>query len=191
MHRREILRAAAAAAALSLLPREAEAAWRRATASHDMATAAPPAAAGPFSEAQRTTVLTVANAIIPRTDTPGANDVNVIGWIEVVTSDYYAAAERTLFLEQLDAIDALARQLTGTPMGRLASADLARVMDALDQPADRSSPAARGYLRLKGLVVHAYFTSERVQKDVLRTQIMPGRYDGAANMPTRGGGRDE
>ena len=28
--------------------------------------------------------------------------------------------------------------------------------------------------RLKGLVVHGYFTSERVQKDVLKTVIMPG-----------------
>jgi hypothetical protein len=62
---------------------------------------------------------------------------------------------------------------------------------ALDAPADRTAPAARGYSRLKGLVVHGYFTSERVQKDVLKTQIMPGHFNGAADMPTKGAGRDE
>jgi hypothetical protein len=44
---------------------------------------------------------------------------------------------------------------------------------------------------VKGLVIHGYFTSERVQRDVLKTEIMPGRFDGAADMPARNGGRDE
>jgi len=42
---------------------------------------------------------------------------------------------------------------------------------------------ARAYSRLKALVVHGYFTSERVQKDVLRAVIVPGNFDGAAPMP--------
>jgi hypothetical protein len=40
-------------------------------------------------------------------------------------------------------------------------------------------------------VIHGYFTSEPVQRNVLRTEIMPGRFDGAADMPKRNGGRDE
>ena len=54
-----------------------------------------------------------------------------------------------------------------------------------------TAPAVRGYSRVKGLVIHGYFTSERVQRDVLKTEIMPGRFDGAADMPARNGGRDE
>jgi hypothetical protein len=36
---------------------------------------------------------------------------------------------------------------------------------------------------LKGLIIHGYFTSEAVMKRVLHTEIMPGRFDGAAPIP--------
>ena len=63
---------------------------------------------------------------------------------------------------------------------------------ALDAPTDRTTAAVRGYQRAKGLVIHGYFTSERVQKDVLKTEIMPGRFVGDAPLPVRpGAGRDE
>ncbi len=190
MHRRDLLRAAAAAAALSLVPHEAQAQAAAAWARLDAPLPSTPAIAG-LTETQRAIVRTVADAIIPRTDTPSANDVNVLGWIEVVAADYYTDAERTALLSGLDAMDALAQQLVGQSLAGLTGANLAKVMDALDAPADRTTVAARGYSRLKGLVVHGYFTSERVQKDVLKTQIMPGVFDGAAAMPTKGAGRDE
>lgn len=190
MLRRDLLRAAAAAAALSLVPQEAHA---QATAAWSRLLAVPggDAPLAVLTDAQRAVVRTVADAIIPRTDTPSANDVNVLGWIEVIVADYYNDTERSALLTGLDAMDALSVQLTSRGLAGLTGADLAKVMDALDAPADRTTPAARGYSRLKGLVVHGYFTSERVQKDVLKTQIMPGHFDGAANMPTKGAGRDE
>lgn len=181
MHRRDILRAAAAAAALSLLPSQAQAAWAHALA-------APQSTLTPL---QRGVITTVADALIPRTDTPGANDVDVLAWIEVIVASYYTPADRALLLTGLDAMDADARALTGSSLSGLTGEPLTRVMNAFDGATDRTTPAVRGYGRLKGLVVHAYFTSERVQKDVLKTQIMPGRYDGAADMPTKGAGRDE
>jgi hypothetical protein len=190
MERRDFLRAAAAAAALSLLPHEAEAQAARAWAT----LTAPGASLAPataLSELHRAIIRTVADAIIPRTDSPGANDVNILGWIEVVAQDYYSDTERSALTTGLDAMDALSRQLTQQSLAGLTGAPLAQVMDALDTPADRAAPAARGYSRLKGLVIHGYFTSERVQKDVLKTQIMPGHFNGAADMPTKGAGRDE
>jgi hypothetical protein len=32
-------------------------------------------------------------------------------------------------------------------------------------------------------VIHGYFTSERVAKDVLHVQVMPGHFDGSMPMP--------
>lgn len=187
MHRRDLLRAAAAAAALSLLPRQAEAAWTRAL---DTLAAGGPAT-GPLTEAQRATVAAIADAIIPRTDTPGAIDVEVPAWVEVVVADHYDDTQRAAFLASLDAIDALSRERTGQPVAALRGEALATVMNALDVPADRTTPAARGYARLKGLVVHGYFTSRVVQQEVLQVQVIPGRYDGDAPMPARGAARDE
>jgi hypothetical protein len=187
MDRRALLRTAAAAAALSLLPRQAEAAWTRALGA--LTSGVP--ARGPLTDAQRATVAAIADAILPRTDTPGALDVEVPAWIEVVVADHYDDAQRTAFLAGLDAIDALARERTAQPMAALRGDALATVMTALDTPADRTTPAARGYARLKGLVVHGYFTSRAVQQDVLQVQVIPGRFDGDAPMPARGAARDE
>jgi hypothetical protein len=181
MQRRELLKAAATAAALTLLPRDARAAWGKALA-------AQPALLNP---SQRATRAALADAIIPRTDTPSATDVGVPAWIDVIAADYYTDADRRALTTGLDAIDAQARAIAGQPFAAISGDTLALVMTALDTPYDRNAPAARGYSRVKGLVIHGYFTSERVQRDVLKTEIMPGRFDGAADMPARNGGRDE
>ena len=186
MHRRELLRAAAAAAALSLLPGEAHAAWSR------VANKSSQQPATSLTAAQRATLGALADAIIPRTDTPSATDVGVLAWIDVIIADYYTSDDRALLLTGLDAIDAMARQGAGQPFSALTGAPLVAIMTALDVPSDRTLPAVRGYQRAKGLVIHGYFTSERVQKDVLKNEIMPGRFVGDAPMPARSGaGRDE
>ncbi|WP_411280206.1 gluconate 2-dehydrogenase subunit 3 family protein [Gemmatimonas sp.] len=186
MQRRELLTVAAAAAALTLLPSEARAAWTKAvTPERDQRVPAV------LTAAQRATVAALADAIIPRTDTPSATDVGVLAWIDVIAADYYTDVDRRALTTGLDAIDAQARAIAGQPLSTVTGETLTLVMNALDSPYDRNTPAARGYSRVKGLVIHGYFTSERVQRDVLKTDIMPGRFDGAADMPARSGGRDE
>ncbi len=186
MQRRELLKVAAAAAALTLIPGEAQAAWSKAARlTRDSG------AQDTLTSTQRATLAALADAIIPRTDTPSATDVGVLAWIDVIVADYYTEADRRALTTGLDAIDAQARAIAGQPMSAVTGDTLALVMNALDTPYDRNAPAARGYARVKGLVIHGYFTSERIQRDVLKTEIMPGRFDGAADMPARNGGRDE
>ena len=43
-------------------------------------------------------VASLADAIIPRTDTPSATDVNVTAFIDVIVAEYYGDEERTAFL---------------------------------------------------------------------------------------------
>ncbi|WP_373068147.1 gluconate 2-dehydrogenase subunit 3 family protein [Gemmatimonas sp.] len=188
MQRRELLKIAAAAAALTLLPGEARAAWSKAAMSARAPDARQPAT---LTAIQRATLAALADAIIPRTDTPSAIDVGVLAWIDVIVADYYTDADRRALSTGLDAIEAQAQAISGQSLSVLTGDTFTLVMNALDTPYDRNAPAARGYSRVKGLVVHGYFTSERVQRDVLKTDIMPGRFDGAANMPARNGGRDE
>jgi gluconate 2-dehydrogenase gamma chain len=176
--RRDLFRAMGAAAALSIVPRDAVAAW-----THVAAGQRPP---GSLTDAQLALVAAAGDAILPRTDTPGATDVGVPAWVEVIVAEYYTAAERASFLAGLDAMDAMAKQANGVAFAALPADARDAIMRALDQPADRQAPESRSYARLKGLVVHGYFTSERVQKEVLKVEIMPGRFDGAAPMRRAG-----
>jgi gluconate 2-dehydrogenase gamma chain len=175
MERRDLLRAVGAATALALLPHDTVAAWARVASGlrpHDGLT-----------DAQLALVGAMADTIIPRTDTPSATDVGVPAFVDVVVTENYGDAERATFLAGLDAIDAQAKNAGGAPFVDLAPAARAAAIDAIESASDRRSEPARTYWRLKGLIVHGYFTSEPVMKNVLKVEIMPGKFDGAAPMP--------
>lgn len=172
MERRDLLRALASAAALSLLPSErALAAWSRVTAGLSPTNG--------LSDTQMALVRAVADTILPRTDTPSATDVGVHQFVNVIVSEYAADEERTAFLAGLDAMDARARSESNAPFADLAPDARGKMIGALET-GPRDTGPARTYWRLKGLVVHGYFTSEPVMKNVLKTVVMPGHFEGAA-----------
>jgi glucoside 3-dehydrogenase (cytochrome c) hitch-hiker subunit len=175
--RRDLLRAAGAATALAVLPRNAEAAWGRVLAGYQTPNG--------LTATQRALVLGLADTIIPRSDTPSASDVGVVDWVNLIVAEYYGDDVRAPFIAGLDAIDAQVRTSRGRAFGELEGAAQQEVVVALDAPADRRTLEARAYSRLKSLVVHGYFTSERVQRDVLRSQMFHERFQGAADHPAR------
>jgi hypothetical protein len=181
MERRDLLRALGAAAAFTLVPRTAQAAWE---------TVASSAGAAPrvLTDYRSDLVAALADAIIPRTDTPSATDVGVTAFVDVVVAEYYSDEDRAVFLSGIDLIGARLRRGDATSFAGLSAESQKTLLDSLDQPVDRQAPDARAWMKLKGLVVHGYFTSERVQKDVLKTVIMPGRFDGNAPIKAASGG---
>lgn len=153
MKRREALRALGATTALALFPHEAIAAWKR------VASGLKPA--NSLSDAQLAKVGAIADVILPRTDTPSATDVRVPDFVNVIVSENYTDAERDAFAAGLDQLDPA-------------------TIEQIEAATDHRAEPQRTYWRLKGLIVHGYFTSERVMKDVLKVEIMPGKFDGAA-----------
>lgn len=177
MKRRDLLRAAGATTVLAVWPRNAEAAWARVLAGYQTP--------GGLTPQQRALVTGIADTILPRSDTPGASDVGVVDWVNLIVAEYYADDVRAGFIQGLDTIDAQVRASNGKPFSEL-SADLQQqVVAALDAPVDRRTVEARAFSRLKSLVIHGYFTSERVQRDVLRSQMFHERFQGAADHPVR------
>ena len=172
MKRRDLLKALGATGALALLPREALAAWAR------VASSVRPAPG--LTEAQLALINSIADTIMPRTDTPGAADVNVAAFVDVIVSENYSDADRTTFLTGLDAIDADAKANGGAGFLDLAPAARGAAIERIEAGGDPRSEPQRTYWRLKALVVHGYFTSEPVMKDVLKVQVMPGAFDGSA-----------
>jgi gluconate 2-dehydrogenase gamma chain len=172
MERRELLRVLASTAALSLLPSEkALAVWSR------VAAGASPT--NGLSDAQMALVRAAADTIIPRTDTPGATDVGVHQFVNVIVSEHAKDDERAALLAGLDAIDARATSQSGVVFSKLDAEARGKLIEVLETGSREAEPA-RSWWRLKGLVVHGYFTSEPVMKDVLKTVVMPGRFEGAA-----------
>ena len=175
MDRRELLRALGAAGALALLPNQTTEAWARVAAGWRVT--------GGLTDAQLALVGAVADTILPRTSSPSATDVGVPAFIDVVVAENYTDDERTAFMSGLDQIDARVRSATNRSFADLDGDSRAASIGSIESTADRRTEPMRTYWRLKGLILHGYFTSEAVMKRVLHTEIMPGRFDGAAPMP--------
>jgi hypothetical protein len=179
MERRDLLRALGAATALSFLPVPAEAAeaWTRALSGLRVADG--------LTEAQLALVGAIGDTILPRTDSPSATDVKVPAFVNVMVADNYSDTERSAFIAGLDAIDAHVKSRGGGAFGELDQAGRGAAIESIEGLTDRRSEPARSYWRLKDLVIYGYFTSEAVMKNVLKVEVMPGKFEGAAPMPTR------
>jgi hypothetical protein len=147
---------------------------------------------------QNETVVTIAEMIIPATDTPGATAAKVNEFIDLGLSDWFDANERKRFLDGLAAFDERSRKrftkdfTTSTPDQRtelleLLDAEVAGLRDAGRQGARREPTPAQGFFRMmKRLTLLGYFTSEVGVTEELHNPIIPGRYDGCV-MLDRGG----
>jgi gluconate 2-dehydrogenase gamma chain len=93
-----------------------------------------------MTESQREQVATIAEHIIPETDTPGARGVGVDRFIDEMLARYYPEPERELFLAGLESVDERAREAHGEAFLEC-EPDQQR---ALLVELDRESFAARG-----------------------------------------------
>ena len=179
MHRRQLLQTLGASAALTFIPGEARAAWAR------VASGLRPASG--LTDAHLALIRAIADTILPRTDTPSASDVGVHRFVDVIVSENYDDNDRVAFVAGLEKIDATTMLDTGRVFHDLGAQERAKALDALEAGQHNLEPN-RTYWRLKGLVIHGYFTSEPVMKDVLKHQVMPGQFLGDAPMmqPSRG-----
>src|SRR5690606_15573949 len=128
------------AAALPTLARAAGAPGDWTARAHASAAAAPPTL---FRADERALVSAIADAILPRTDTPGALDVNVPAFIEVLVAEWMTDTERASFREGLAALDAHALATAGSAWPGLSPAAQARELDWAEADTPEPVPAQR------------------------------------------------
>lgn len=178
MDRREAVRLLGAIAAVPFLPGTAEASAVLAERVHEAIQGA--ARFRTFDPAQQELVSRLVDAIIPRTDTPGALEVRVPEFIDHVVTDWASETERRALLDGLADIDARARTQGAATFASLGATRQAGLLRALD--AERAATSGAGYAfgQVKSLAVYGYFTSEVVHRDVLRSQMFFAAFDGCA-----------
>jgi glucoside 3-dehydrogenase (cytochrome c) hitch-hiker subunit len=178
MQRREVVRFFGAALALPFLPRSAEAAIALGESLHRRLGDVP---FRTLNREQQALVTTIAEMIIPETDTPGATSVKVPEFIDLILTEWASDEERTVFLAGLADIDARAAAL-GTPrFVDMPVANRLELFTTLDVKRADKTGAGFAVVRLKALTVYGYFTSRPVQQDILKTRMFFNGYDG--NVP--------
>jgi len=118
--------------------------------------------------------------ILPTTDTPGAHELDVHGFIDNQLFHCYDAEAQALAVQLLDAIDAGARSRQGAPFAEAGhDAQLALLTD-LERAAGGFSEEQRQHFKLlKNLVVFGYLTTEIGGTQLLAWDPFPGGFAGS------------
>ena len=155
--------------------------------------AAPAWAPRTLSPAQLELVATVAEHIIPQTDTPGARGAGVHRFVDTLLSDHYPAEERTRFLAGLADVDARAQAAHGKSFIACTPPQQVALLTALDEAAypsvrvDSARPPETWFFRrMKEVTLVGYYTSEIGASRELRVNPM-GTYLGDIPFAASGG----
>jgi glucoside 3-dehydrogenase (cytochrome c) hitch-hiker subunit len=126
-------------------------------------------------------VATIAEHILPETDTPGARAALVHRFIDAMLADSYTADERQHFVAGLADVDARAQRSSGRAFLRCATPEQRAVLDQLDREAFAATPdrgVAPFFRTMKELTLVGYYTSEIGATRELRHAPVPGRFEG-------------
>ena len=185
MERRQALKLLVSAATLPVFSGELLAAF------HSVHSALPDKpAVKTFNPHQNATVVAMAELIIPRTETPGATDVRVNEFIDLLLTDWFDQPDRAHFLEGLagvdkhtqssfakDFVDCSPDQQAETLrfLGENMTRDLEAAANGPRGPrgGPLDPPPASFYFTFRRLVLTAYFTSEAGATQQLHYQVIP------------------
>ncbi|MBD1421335.1 gluconate 2-dehydrogenase subunit 3 family protein [Sphingobacterium chuzhouense] len=166
-----------------------------------------------FEEDKMNFLGDLAEAILPKTSTPGAKEAGVGEFIPVMIRDCYDPQDQKAFLEGLDGVDDRAKKEFGKKFQELSKEEQLQYVNMLDkeakefqkergekqrklnEDAEKSGKNASEveqlpnhfFHMLKQLTLTGFFTSEVGMTKALRYVKIPGKYDG--NYPYKKGDR--
>lgn len=137
-----------------------------------------------LSAEQNEMVATIAEIIIPATDTPGAREANVNRFVDTLVGESYPAEDRKHFVEGLEETNALSQKECDASFVDCSAEQKRALVAKLDHEAfgaeasdvDPENPPF--FRMLKELVIVGYYTSEVGATQELKTNVVPGYYDG-------------
>ncbi len=145
-----------------------------------------------FTQEQAKLVSTIADCILPRTGTPGALDVGVPEYIDLMVKDCLEPREQSAFLMGLKEVDASAFNEFGKGFMTLSrqqqeellvKVESAEVLDEIERrKANNWEWNYPFFLRFKQMTLAAYFSSKTVGMEVTNYDPIPGAYKGCIPM---------
>ncbi len=129
-----------------------------------------------LTPAQFALVAAAAERILPRTDTPGAGEVGVPAFIDLMVGEFLSAPEQAMFIAGLAEVEAASQAAHRRGFAQLAAAEQDAVLTRI---AEASQAKERTFFhQLRELTILGYFTSEPVGRHVTHYDPIPGAYRG-------------
>ena len=147
-----------------------------------------------FTEEQARIISELAQTIIPKTDTPGAKEAGVPGFIDQMLKECYKKEDQDKFITGLTEFEAAAKAAHGDSFIYLDAEKQLAFVKAQNEAAvnavkaDPSQPRPF-ILSAKELTLLGFFTSEPGATQVLQYEAVPGSYKGCIPLSEAGNGK--
>ena len=139
-----------------------------------------------LSTDQAKVVEIVADILIPRTDTPGALDVGVPAYIDLMFKDNFTKEEQVQVAAGFADFDKKSQAANGKSFIDATPEQKLSFLQQLEKEAQNSEdPSFIGVM--KQLTFRGFFTSEAGMTEVLQFDPVPGNYDGCISLAEAGG----
>ncbi|MDQ2658374.1 MAG: gluconate 2-dehydrogenase subunit 3 family protein [Bacteroidota bacterium] len=148
-----------------------------------------------LKEDQASIISTLSDIIIPRTDTPGAVDAGVPGFIDQMLKEVYKEEDQKFFMDGLVAFNEGAKSGYGDAFADLDEDDQAAYVKTVHNAAvdaektTEPAPKRPFILMMKELTMLGFFTSEPGATQVLQYVAVPGAYKGCIPLSEAGNGK--
>lgn len=132
---------------------------------------------------QEKTLAELAETLIPASSTPGAKDTYAHLFALRMLDDCYEKDAQQQFTNGLEALDKMIKEQYNTSFLKATPTQRAQVLTALEK---KQAPEAvlSFYKEMKNLTIKGYLTSKPVLGDILKYELVPGRYNGAVPVKT-------
>lgn len=129
-----------------------------------------------FTTIETATIEAVVDRILPRTDTPGALDVGVPQYIDVLYGEYLTPDEKKTLKHGIEQTNGQSREAHGKAFADLKGAH----QDGILREMVDANP--KNLRQFRQLALSGYFTSEEVMKNVLNYDFIPGMWKGCVDL---------
>ncbi len=141
-----------------------------------------------FSLKQAETVSAMTEVLLPKTDTPGALDLNVDVFVDLMCKKYLSESDQQHVMQGCEAFMQNCKGTYGKDFPKLSEEQKAEAIRQAGESANTFNPAVWGsplgeqepldfYRRVKQFTLIGYFTSEEIGKNVLNYDPIPGEYN--------------
>ena len=150
-----------------------------------------------FSSDQASVIAELAETILPKTQTPGAKELNIDRFIDRLIKEVFSTENQQLFLKGMDEFQKECKAINGRSFIKCSSDQRNEFLKKMEQESAKTPPSVWGmtlkdsgpmpfYRQAKELTLLGYFTSEQVGKKILVYDPVPGLY--AGDVPLAQGG---
>jgi hypothetical protein len=166
MERRVALKGMAAAiGAMAVLPSWASG-WNKSSLSD-----------GKLLSADQSKILAgVVETIIPKTDTPGAGELGVGGFVQKMVKDCYDQKAQANLVKGVDMLEAQSIKSFGKSFDKASKEQKIQLLSEMEKSADADQKTFFG--TVKNLTIQGYMSSEYVMTNLTHYEMIPARYHG-------------